>query len=566
MIPIFKPTPGDDELNEIKDSFQSHWIGLGPKTKEFENKFSNYIGCKNAVALNSCTSALHLALHVLGIKSGDEVLISSMTFASTGHAVIFTGATPILVDVNSETLQMDVNDLKRKITPKTKAIIPVHYGGHICDMDEIIQVARERGLYIIEDAANCTGASYKGKKIGNLQSDFTCFSFEAKKNMTTGDGGMITTNKEGEIIERLHKIKWVGMDKDTLKRFSGSSKPWEYDISELGFKYNMNDIAASIGLHQLNKLDDMNNKRRNIVLKYNEAFKNLSWIKKMPIREDRHETHWLYILRLNEGNRDDMMKHLFDNGVFANTSSCPLHLFTYYKKYYEEKGINVNCPIAEREWNKLFVIPLFPDMTPEEIDKVISVVKSFKENFGSEEKTGIEGLFTLSPKIYGDERGYFFESYNEEKFRELGIPNKFVQDNQSLSKKGVLRGLHFQKYPHGQGKLIRVVKGRILDVAVDLRKNSPTYKKYFSVELSEENKKMFWIPEGFAHGFLTLEDDTILQYKCTTSYNPEFESGIIWDDSDLEIDWKFREYGINEVIVSEKDKKLPKLREIENNL
>jgi perosamine synthetase len=379
MIPIFKPTLGDEELKEVKDTFDSHWIGLGPRTKKFEEDFKKYIGCKSAISLNSCTAALHLALLALDIKKGDEVLISSMTFASTGHAVLFCGAKPILVDVDKETLTMDIDDLKKKITDKTKIIIPVHYGGHICDMDEILKIAKENNLYVIEDAANCTGAEYKGKKIGNLDSDFTCFSFEAKKNMTTGDGGMLVTNKEGKIIDKLNCLKWVGMDKDTLKRFSGESKPWEYDITELGYKYNMNDITAAIGLIQLKKLDQMNDNRNNIIKKYNESFSELSWLK-IPIdREPLKNAYWLYILRIEEGNRDDLMRHLFDNGVSASTNFKPLHLFTFYKNYYNNQSITVDCPIAEQEWEKIVILPLFPDMTNGEVDEVIKVVKSFKQ-------------------------------------------------------------------------------------------------------------------------------------------------------------------------------------------
>lgn len=379
MIHIFRPILGKEELSQIKESFESHWIGLGPKTKKFEEEFKQYIGCKNAIALNSCTAALHLALLASGIKKGDEVLISSMTFVSTAHVVLFCGAIPILVDVQEDTLQMDVNDLRKKITSKTKAIIPVHYGGHPCDMDEIIQIARENNLYVIEDAANCTGAEYKNKKIGNLDSDFTCFSFEAKKNMTTGDGGMITTNKDGEIIEKINRLKWVGMDKDTLKRFSNdNNKPWDYDITDLGFKYNMNDLSAGIGIEQLKKLDDMNEKRIKISKIYDESFKNISWLKTQPERSYVKNVHWLYILRLEKEDRDKMMRHLLDKGVLANTNGKPLHLFSFYKKYYNKNKINVSCPVAEREWNKLFVLPLFPEMKEEEINKVINVVKEFK--------------------------------------------------------------------------------------------------------------------------------------------------------------------------------------------
>lgn len=380
MIPIFKPTLGDEELAELKNTFDSHWIGLGPKTKIFEEEFAKYVGAKTAVSFNSATAALHVALIASDVKEGDEVLVSSMTFVSSAHVVLCCGATPILVDVDPETLQMDSKDLLKKITPRSKAVIPVHYGYHPCDMDEIIKIAKSHNLAVIEDAANCAGGSYKGKKIGSLDSDFTCFSFEAKKNMTTGDGGMITTNKEGEIIDRIRRIRWVGMNKDTVKRFAEQNdKPWEYDITELGFKYNMNDICASMGIVQLKKLDDMNSKRKRIVDLYNKEFSKERWLK-IPAQKNYVEpAYWLYILRIEDGNRDEFMKHLYKNGVSANTNGKPLHLMNFYNEFYKKRNIEVSCPVAEREWNKLAVLPLFPSMTDEEISKVIETVKSFKE-------------------------------------------------------------------------------------------------------------------------------------------------------------------------------------------
>ncbi len=596
MIPIFKPTPGEEELRELKDTFDSHWIGLGPKTKKFEKEFCEYTGCKNAISLNSCTAALHLALLALGIKEGDEVLIPAITFASTGHTVIFTGAVPILVDVNEDDLQMNIEDLKKKITSRTKAIIPVHYGGIICDMDPILEIARTHGLYVIEDAANACGGEYKNKKIGSLGSNFACFSFEAKKNMTTGDGGMLTTNHDGKIVDKINRLKWVGMDKDTAKRFSGEGfeKPWEYDITDLGFKYNMNDINASMGLVQLKKLDAMNNARRRLVKRYDEHFKSLGWLRTIIEKPYSKNVYWLYILRIDEKDRDNMMKHLLQKEVSANTSFKPLHLFSFYKDYYTKRGIKVVCPVAEREWEKLFVLPLYPSMSDVEQDKVIRAVKSFKEvrtpvqdNYTfkapdkkgrivteerTEEKdsknrivpTGFKGLFVVHPQIHLDNRGYFYENFNKREFNKAGLPTHFIQDSQSMSKKWVLRGMHLQKFPFEQDKLVRVDKGKVLDVVVDLRKNSVTYGKWFSIELSAENKKMLLVPKGFAHGFLSLEEDTIVNYKFTNVYNPNAYLGIRWDDPDVAIDWQLDKYGAKkeDLIISEKDRILPGLKEV----
>jgi perosamine synthetase len=376
MIPIFQPNLGDEELNEIADTFNSHWIGLGPKTKIFEDQFASYIGCKNAISVNSATAALHISLIASDVRPGDEVLVSAITFVSSAHVVIYCGAIPILVDVDPETLQMDPQDMQRKITEKTKAVIAVHYGYHPCEMDEILRIARNHGIAVIEDAANCAGAEYKGKRIGNLDSDYTCFSFEAKKNMTTGDGGMITTNKDNDIIDKIRRIRWVGMNKDTFNRFAKDNKPWEYDITELGFKYNMNDITASIGIIQLKKLDDMNNRKKRIVEMYNIAFNSIKWLKVPVVRDNVKPAYWLYILRINIYNRDLFMKYLFDNGILANTNFKPLHQMTFFNNYYKNKNIAANCPVAEREWKSIVVLPLYPDMNDSDIEMIInSVIK-----------------------------------------------------------------------------------------------------------------------------------------------------------------------------------------------
>jgi perosamine synthetase len=275
---------------------------------------------------------------------------------------------------------MDPGDLERKISERTKAVIPVHYGGHPCDMDEILALARDRGLYVVEDAANCTGAEYRGRKIGSLDSDFTCFSFEAKKNMSTGDGGMLTTNRHDDLVDRIHKIKWVGMDKDTLARFSKDreSEPWEYDIVDLGYKYNMNDITAAMGLVQLRKLDGMNESRRRLAARYSDVLSGEAWLRTPGDREYVLNGNWLYILRVEDGDRGDLMRHLLANDVLSNTSFKPLHLFTFYREYYLARGIEVKCPIAEREWAKIVVLPLYPDMTDSEQDQVIAAIQSFR--------------------------------------------------------------------------------------------------------------------------------------------------------------------------------------------
>jgi len=294
MIPIFRAKMNKDEiLRELGKIFDAGWIGMGPKTKEFEEKFAKYIGVKYAVALNSATAALHLANLVLGIKDGDEVIVPAMTFVSTALAPLYCGATPVFADIEEDTLCIDPKDIERKITKNTKAIIPVHYGGHACKMDEIMEIAQKYGLKVIEDAAHATGAKYKGKMLGSIGT-LGCFSFHAVKNLPTGDGGMLVTDDE-KIYKELLKLRWVGIDKDTFARDKGKKYSWQYSVDEIGFKYHMNDITSVIGLAQLKVLNVHNKIRRDIAKKYDKAFKNISWIKIPVEKELFKEFIFLYV-------------------------------------------------------------------------------------------------------------------------------------------------------------------------------------------------------------------------------------------------------------------------------
>ena len=370
MIPIFRPSMGDEEIGAVAEVLKSGWIGLGPKTKEFEERFAEYIRTKYAVALNSCTAALHLALNVLGIDSG-EAMTTPITFVSTAHAIIYNNASPIFADVQEDTLNIDPHDIERKITAKTEAIIPVHYGGHPCDMDEILDITNEHNLYVIEDAAHACGADYKGKKAGSL-GDIGCFSFHAVKNLATGDGGMITTNDK-EMYEKLLKLRWLGINKSTYQR-DAKGYSWYYDVKSVGFKTHMNDITAAIGLVQLKKLDKMNAKRREIVKKYNEALEDLDWIETPIEKEHVKSSLHNYAIKVNRGDRNELIAYLAEKGVSAGVHYLPLYMHPIYKKL----GIKSDCPMADRVWGKVVILPLYPDMADAEIDKVIDAVKSFR--------------------------------------------------------------------------------------------------------------------------------------------------------------------------------------------
>lgn len=371
VLPVFRPSMGDEEIEAIAQTLRSGWIGLGPKTKEFEERFAEYVGTKYAVALNSGTAALHLALNVLDINFG-EVITTPLTFVSTAHSILYVNATPVFADIQKDTLNIEPADIKRKISEKTRAIIPVHYGGHPCDMDEISTMASEHNLYVIEDDAHACGAQYKGKKAGTL-GHLGCFSFHAVKNLATGDGGMITTNDE-EIYEKLLKLRWVGINRDTYQRnLEGYS--WYYDVDCLGFKVHMNDITASIGLVQLRRLDEMNASRREIVNRYNKEFQVLPWIE-TPVERDyvRSSLH-NYVIKVNKGDRNKMIAHLADRGISSSVHYMPLYLHPFYKKI----GVKGDCPITDRLWEKLVTLPLYPDMTNADVDMVIEGVKSFQK-------------------------------------------------------------------------------------------------------------------------------------------------------------------------------------------
>ena len=365
MIPLFKPSCGREEIEAVTEVLKSGWWGLGKKTEEFERKFADYIGAKYAVSLNSATAALHLSLKALNLPSGSEVITSPLTFISTAFAAQYNDLIPVFADVQHDTLNINPEDIKRKITNKTKAIIPVHFGGHICDMEEINDIAEEHKLFVIEDAAHAAGSSLNGKKAGSF-GKFGCFSFHAVKNLATGDGGMITTDDK-KAYERFKRLRWLGIDKSTFSRTKKENYVWDYDVKELGFKCHGNDILSSIGLAQLEKLESANKKRREIFKKYNEALKD--FVETPVWRQGHISACHNYVAKAKD--RDMLIEHLNTNGIFAGVHYKPLYLYSYYK------GSKTDCPVTDRIWTKLISLPMFPDLKNEEIDKVINCVKGF---------------------------------------------------------------------------------------------------------------------------------------------------------------------------------------------
>ena len=365
MINLFKPHIGKEELDALKPVFESGWIGLGPKTEEFEIKFAEYIGTKYAIGLNSATAALDLSLKLLNINHGDQVIVPTITFVSTAHVVAYNLATPIFVDVDANLL-IDAEDVKRKITPKTKAIIPVHYSGRPVDINKLKEVAGD--IPIIEDAAQAVGSKYKGKNCGNLGT-LGCFSFHAVKNLTMGDGGAITTNNK-EFYERAKRLRWLGIDKGTWDRTEDNlSYWWEYDVTEIGLKCHMNDIAATIGLVQLKKLDKMNAIRKEIAKIYTKELKDVVEIQ-TPLEDTEDSKSSWYIYCIKCLLRNDLSFYLKGKGIATGVHHKPIHLYKCYNNI-------PSLPEAEKQFKQILSLPIHPSLTEEEIDTVIWEIKSF---------------------------------------------------------------------------------------------------------------------------------------------------------------------------------------------
>ena len=373
-IRLFKPSLGKEELDNIKDAFERAWIGLGPNVSEFENKWSEYIGTKNSIATNSATAALHLALTAFQFPEGKKVLVPAITFVSTAAAVLYNRLEPVFVDVDSKTISMDLNDLKRKYTKDCVAIIPVHMCGYPVEIDRIIDFAKSKNLKVIEDCAHCAGGEYKGKKLGTW-GDIGCFSFEEKKCMTTGDGGMICSD-DTKLMTRLKPYRWVGIDKDTWRRakdFTESDKinamHWHYEIGVLGYKYNMNDLVAAIGLAQLKKLDYMNSSRGKVIERYLDGIKDLKQIKPILPYSPGNDVYWFFGVRCNK--RDELILFLKEKGISTGVHFYPLPLHPLFSSY--DNG----CFTAKEIWKTFITLPSYVDMSDKEIDYVVAALNEF---------------------------------------------------------------------------------------------------------------------------------------------------------------------------------------------
>ncbi len=375
-IRLFKPSLGQEELDNIKDAFDRGWIGLGPKVAEFEQKWAEFIGCRVSIGLNSATAALHLALRCFGFPEGKKVLVPSLTFSATASAILYNRLIPVFVDSDPVTLGMSLEDMEKKYDKDCVAVMPVHYCGHPVPMEMLMPWARQKGLKVIEDCAHTAGGVYQGKTLGTW-GDIGCFSFEEKKCLTTGDGGMICSD-DPDLLKDVKAMRWVGIDKDNWKTAQAyvtairDAMHWFYEVNVLGYKYNMNDLAASIGLAQLKKLPSMNKRRSEIISQYMNGIEDFPGISPLlPYEPDKY-VYQMFGIRADR--RDDLMIFLKSQGVATGCHYTPLSIQPLFKPWGE------NCPYIEKEYDRFITLPLHADLTDSEVNYTIQQIA----NFGNE--------------------------------------------------------------------------------------------------------------------------------------------------------------------------------------
>ena len=373
MIPYGKQTIDQDDIQAVVDVLQSDFLTTGPKIAEFEQTVADYVGAKYAVAISNGTSALHAACFAAGIGPGDEVITTPLTFAASANCVLYCGGTPVFADVDPKTYNIDPEDIQRKITDMTKAIIAVHLAGQPCDMDAIHSIAREHGLIVIEDGAHALGSVYKGKKVGSM-SDMTTFSFHPVKPITTGEGGMIVTDNE-DFYKKMILFRSHGITRDD-SMMTRNDGPWFYQQFDLGYNYRITDIQCALGCSQMKKLDRFLALRKEIVAHYNEAFADCDNII-TPYQLSDTESGWhLYIVQVKNCDRRQVFEKMREKGIGVNVHYIPVYMHPYYQEHGYE---NVHCANAEEIYSHIISLPLYPGLTSEQQDYVIDTLKSLCE-------------------------------------------------------------------------------------------------------------------------------------------------------------------------------------------
>ncbi|HEY3168488.1 MAG TPA: DegT/DnrJ/EryC1/StrS family aminotransferase [Candidatus Binatia bacterium] len=378
FLPFHTPEIGEEEIRSVVETLRSGWLTTGEKVKRFEADFAKYVGCQHAVAVNSGTAALHLALDAIGIQEGDEVIVPTMTFTATAEVVLYFKAKPVLVDCDADTFNIDPLDIEKKITSKTKAIIPVHMTGQSCDMDRIMEIARRHNLKVIEDAAHALPTRYNGKMIGTI-GDVTCFSFYVTKPIATGEGGMAVTDNP-EWAERMRIMSLHGISKDAWKRYTNEGS-WFYEVLFPGFKYNLTDIAAALGIEQLKKCNRFWAARKTIAAAYDEGFAAVPEIRQPVCAPDSQHAWHLYIIQLETErlriDRAEFISALKDRGIGTSVHFIPLHLHPYYRDMFGYKP--EDFPTASRVFERIISLPIYPSMSKESVHRVIAAVTSIVE-------------------------------------------------------------------------------------------------------------------------------------------------------------------------------------------
>jgi len=375
------PMIGDEEIAEVVASLRSDWLTTGPRVRSFEEQFAAFVGAPSAVALNSATAAMHVALAVLGIGPGDEVITTTMTFCSSVHVIEHMGARPVLVDVEPDTLNIDPERIRAAITARTRAILPVHLYGHPVDMDAVLAIAREHGLAVVEDAAHALPASHRGRMVGAPAEgvrNLAAFSFYATKNLTTGEGGMLTGPPE--LLAEARTWALHGMSRDAYRRYEADGS-WRYDVVLPGFKYNMADLQAAIGLVQLRRLPELQRRRREIVSCYDRAFGALPEVQIPSVRPEVESAHHLYVLRLRLDrlaiDRSGLIRELTARRIGSSVHFIPIHHHTYYRERYRHPA--GSFPVADREFERIVSLPLSPRLSDRDVEDVIGAVSEIVE-------------------------------------------------------------------------------------------------------------------------------------------------------------------------------------------
>ena len=377
FLPFALPEIGDEEIAEVIDTLKSGWVTTGPKARRFEQDFAAFLGAPGieAIAVNSATAGLHLALEALGIGPGDEVITTTHTFTATAEVVRYLGADVRLVDIDPATLNIDPAAIEAAITPRTKAILPVHFAGMAVDMDAVLAIARRHGLKVVEDAAHALPTTHGGRLVGTLDSDITVFSFYANKTITTGEGGMAVT-RDPALAARMKVMRLHGINRDAFDRFTAKVPSWYYEIVAPGFKYNLTDIAAAMGIHQLKRAQGFQQKRAQLAALYDELLADLPLI--LPPRPAAGEVHsWhLYVLRLTDDapiGRDALIEALYAAGIGCSVHYIPLHLHPYWRERYDLQA--ADFPHSQRAYERMLSVPLYTRMTEDDVRRVAAALR-----------------------------------------------------------------------------------------------------------------------------------------------------------------------------------------------